>query len=713
MQQIVQSLENGTVALAEVPTPAVPRNSVLIRNTASVISSGTERMLIEFGKAGWLGKARQQPERVRLVLDKLKTDGLMATVESVRSKLSQPIPLGYSSAGVVLEVGGDVSEFRPGDRVCSNGAHAETVAVPKNLCARVPDSVSEEAAAFAVLGAIALEGIRLAEPTLGETVAVSGLGLIGLLTVQLLRANGCRVLGLDFSKERLAIAESFGAAVVDLSSGEDAISGAERFSNGRGIDAVLITAATNSNEPMHTAAGMCRKRGRIVLVGVAGLELSRDDFYKKELSFQVSCSYGPGRYDSTYERGGRDYPLPYVRWTAQRNFEAVLDLLASRRLDVAPLITHRFAFEEAQSAYQLIESAEPHLGIVLQYAACSERTNEPATERTILLNPQPKRDAGDPRIALIGAGAYASKVLMPALRDSGAHLELVVSEAGLSAAHWGRKYGFQRASTDARAALANSAIDTLLIATRHDTHAELVEQALEAGKNVFVEKPLALTLEDIDRIERLYKTRVRAGREPRLMIGFNRRFAPHVVKMKSLLSDIADPKAIVITVNAGEVGAGHWTQDAAMGGGRIVGEACHFVDLLRFLTGARTETVTGFRVRDRRLTAASACMSFSVAFDDGSMGTVHYLTSGHKRFPKERIEVFCAGRILQLDNFRELRGWGWPGFQHIKLWRQDKGARAMLSAFVHSVHQNIPSPIPADEIFEVSRRAIELAGLHS
>lgn len=709
MRQIVQSLENGSVRLAEVPCPAATAHSVLIRNTASVISAGTERMLIDFGRASWIGKARQQPERLRLVLDKVRTDGVAAAVESVRAKLGQPIALGYASAGVVLAVGSEVTELRAGDRVVSNSPHAETASVSKNLCARIPEGVSSEAAAFAVLGAIALEGIRLAGPALGESVAVIGLGLIGLLTVQLLRANGCRVLAIDFDAARLKLAEEFGAVGVNLASGADPLAAAERFARGKGVDAVLITAATKSNKPVHQAAMMSRKRGRIVLVGVTGLELSREDFYKKELSFQVSCSYGPGRYDPDYEQRGVDYPQGYVRWTAQRNFEAVLEMLGSSRLNVERLITHRFPFEEAERAYELIGSAEPHLGVVLAYPSAAEKPDAAVSARTIPLSP-PQRPPGErPRLALLGAGAYASKVLIPALRSAGAELDVIVSAGGLSAAHCGRAAGFRRATTEAEAVFCDPAIDMVAIATRHDSHARYVLAALAAGKDVFVEKPLALRGGEIDEIESRYSALLERGEAPRLMVGFNRRFAPHVVKMKSLLAGMGQPKTIVITVNAGEIPAEHWTRDRESGGGRIIGEACHFVDLLRFLAGARIESTCAARTGEGSGCGADT-VSFSLTFDDGSLGTVHYLTAGHRRFPKERVEVFCAGRILQLSNFRTLRGWGWPQFRSMKLWRQDKGAAAMARAFVNAVRRGEPAPIPFAEIIEVSRTTLKIAG---
>lgn len=704
MHVIQQNLQNGSLSVVDAPCAHVG-SAVLAKSRVTLISSGTERMLLDFGKANWIEKARSQPDKVRMVIDKIKTDGLIATVESVRAKLDQPVPLGYSNVGTVVEAGSD-TPFRPGDRIASNGNHAEVVRVPKNLCARIPDSVSDESAAFTVIGSIALEGIRLAQPTLGEYVVVTGLGLIGLMTVQLLRANGCHVLGIDFDPNKLKLAEQFGADTVNLAAGEDPIAAAECFSRGSGVDAVLITAATKSNEPVHQAALMCRKRGRIVLVGVTGLQLSRDDFYKKELSFQVSCSYGPGRYDTSYEQSGHDYPQPYVRWTAQRNFEAVLSLLAGGRLDVEPLITHRFPFNEAEKAYELIQSSEPHLGVLLKYASERENPSASLLARTITLAEPQSRPQTAARIGFIGAGGYAAKVLLPAFQSAGANLETVVSAGGVSAAHAGRKFGFRKASTDPDSIFSDARVNTVVVATRHDSHALYVREALLAGKNVLVEKPLALTNEEIEAIERDYLAASENGLAPRVMVGFNRRFAPHVAKIKSLIAGLRDPKTIIVTVNAGRIPGEHWTQDAQIGGGRILGEACHFVDLLRFLTGARIASVQGMRTNN-----SADTMSFSISFEDGSAGTVHYIASGHKSFPKERVDVFCAGCVLQLDNYRKLRGWGFPTFKSMKLWRQDKGARHMVQAFLETIQCGIPAPIPFDEILEVSRATIQIASL--
>lgn len=686
--------------LADVPCPAVGRGQVLIRTARTLVSAGTERMLVDFGKAGWIDKARQQPDKVRMVLDKIKTDGLLPTLEAVRNKLDQPLAMGYCNVGTVVAVGAGVTGFEVGDRVASNGKHAEMVSVPANLCARIPESVPDESAAFTVIGAIALQGIRLARPTLGEAVVVTGLGLIGLVTVQLLRANGCRVLGLDFDPAKLELARGFGAEVVNLAAGEDPLAAAQAFSRGRGVDAVIITASTKSNEPVHQAALMCRKRGRIVLVGVAGLELSRADFFEKELSFQVSCSYGPGRYDPNYEEKGQDYPVGYVRWTEQRNFEAVLDMLADRRIDVAPLISHRFPLETAARAYEVVAGSEPSLGILLAYGG---DTRSDAGQRTVALNAVVPDASGRAAVSFIGSGNYATAVLIPAFKETGAVLRTVASNAGVSGTHAARKFGFEESTTDIERIFADERTNAVVISTRHDSHARLAVQALAAGKHVFVEKPLCLTLDELAQIEQA----ARAGNR-HLMVGFNRRFAPQVLRAKSLLEAVRGPKAFVMTVNAGAIPAGHWTQDAQTGGGRIVGEACHFIDLLRHLAASPI-------VRWTRMDMDSSTgdtVTLQLGFEDGSTGTVHYFANGAKAFPKERLEIFAAGGVLQLDNFRRLTGFGWPGFSKMNLWRQDKGQKACAQAFVQAVERGGDAPIPLDELLEVSRVTIEIAGNH-
>lgn len=709
MKQILQNLKTGITEVAEVPCPQSSGGQLLIRTTRSLISAGTERMLVDFGKANLIDKARQQPDKVKMVLEKVKTDGLLPTIEAVRSKLDQPLPLGYCNAGVILD--SDIDGFETGDRVVSNGNHAEVVRVPKNLCAKIPDEVDDESAAFTVLGAIGLQGIRLISPTLGETVVVSGLGLIGLMTVQMLRANGCRVLGIDFNSARCEMARQFGAETVDISIGEDPIAVAQSFSRGRGVDAVIVAAATQSDEVMHQAAEMCRKRARIVLVGVVGLNLRRDDFFKKEITFQVSASYGPGRYDSLYEEKGQDYPVGFVRWTEQRNFEAVLDMMSSGALDVKPLISHRFSIEDAVEAYGLLD-APSVLGILLEYPEQQDALLR-RTDITLRESKHRSYSSSTPVVGFIGAGNYASRTLIPAFKDAGAELDTLVTSGGISGVHHGNKAGFKTASTELNTLWNNDAINTVAIVTRHDAHASQVLSAVEAAKHVFVEKPLALKLDEIDAIDVAFQ-KINEGRtDPlRLMVGFNRRFAPHVVKMKSLLMSKREPKVIIMTINAGAIPKEHWTQDPDVGGGRIIGEGCHFIDLMRFLIGhvitdyqaIMMGNVPGIEIRDDKV-------SINLSFADGSFGSIHYLANGGKAFPKERVEVFCGDAVLQMNNYRTLQGFGWPGFKKMKLYKQDKGQTACAKAFVDAIKQGKPSPISYDEVMESSRVSIEIAEL--
>jgi predicted dehydrogenase/threonine dehydrogenase-like Zn-dependent dehydrogenase len=701
VKQVLQSLRNGTIEVASVPAPAAQRGNLLIASSRTLISAGTERMLVDFGKASFIDKMRQHPDKVRLVMEKVKTDGLLTTLQAVRNKLDQPLAMGYSNAGVVLAVGDGVTGFAVGDRVASNGKHAEVVNVPANLCAKVPDSVADDEAAFTVLAAVALQGIRLVQPTLGEAVVVTGLGVIGLLTVQLLRAHGCRVMAVDFDDARLELARRMGAEVVRLAVGESPVDAARSFSRGRGVDAVIIAASTRSSDPVHQAASMCRKRGRIVLVGVAGLDLRRDDFYEKELTFQVSCSYGPGRYDSRYEHEGHDYPVGYVRWTEQRNFEAVLDMMASGRLDVKPLVSHRFAIESADRAYAALTDDRSALGILIEYP---QRAAAPPAHRNVRLAPLSPA-AERPVVSFIGAGNYATGVLLPAFRATGVKLRSVASRAGVSGLHAARKFGFEETTTDTDAVLADAATSAVVITTRHDSHAELVVRALQSGKHVFVEKPLCLTREELSTIEHAFRA---SGRQ--LMVGFNRRFSPHVRRMAALLSGMKQPKVFIITVNAGAVPRDHWTQDPALGGGRILGEACHFIDLLRHLAGCAVRSVHAVAaIETPDAPARNDNATITLQFEDGSSGTIHYVAVGHKRFPKERLEVFVGGRILQLDNFRTLTAYGWPGFTRMKTWRQDKGQQACVAAFIDGIEKGGAAPIAFEELAEVSRIAIEAA----
>ena len=702
MKQILQNLGSGQTILAEVPEPAVADGHLLIKSESSLISVGTEKMLIEFGKAGWIDKARKQPDKVKQVLQKIRTDGITATYKAVSSKLDQPIPLGYANAGVIIESNDKTGRFSVGDRVVSNGPHAERVCVPVNLCAPIPNGVSYTEASFTVAGAIGLQGIRLLKPTLGESITVTGLGLIGLLCVQMLRAQGCRVLGIDLDSSKCAMAKKLGAQTVDLSKSEDPVAAGMAFSKGNGMDGVLITTSTSSNAPLEQAAKMCRKRGRIVLVGVAGLNLFRSDFYEKELTFQVSCSYGPGRYDSNYELKGQDYPIGFVRWTEQRNFEAFLQLLEEKHVDVNPLISHRFPFNDALKAYAELEQGNV-LGAVLEYPSSDNKADLSIRSRAINLGETKPTKASPICVGYIGAGSFSGQVLLPALSKTSARLKTIVSARGVTGTHLGRKFSFEQTSTDAASVIMDKEVNIVCIATRHNSHAKYVKQALEADKRVYVEKPLCLTFEELADIEELYYRKLEQGKSPFIMVGFNRRFAPQIVKMKSLLAGIQNPLSMIMLVNAGAIPTEHWSQDLSLGGGRMIGEGCHFIDLLRFMADKPIVSVHSSICKKPGSLGCNDTLSVTLEFMGGSIGTIHYFANGNKDFPKERLEVFCDNRILHLENFRRLEGFGWNGFSKMNLWNQDKGHTAEMSALVEAVDNEQPSPIPFEEIVEVTR----------
>lgn len=668
---------------------------LLIQTRASLISAGTERMLVEFGRGGLIAKARSQPEKVKQVLDKIRTDGLLPTLEAVFSRLDEPLPLGYCNVGRVVEIGAGVEGFVVGDRVASNGAHAEMVAVPATLAARVPDEVDDASASFTVLGSVALHGIRLMQPALGERVVVYGLGLLGLMAAQLLRAHGCGVLGIDINPRRCELARKFGCEAVAAGEGADPVRAAETFSQGRGVDGVLITASAKTDEIVHQSAQMCRKRGRIVLVGVVGLDLKRSDFYEKELSFQVSCSYGPGRYDPSYEDMNRDYPLPYVRWTEGRNFEAMLGAMAERRIDLRPLITREIAHSEAAQAYDAILNDPAVLGIVLQYP----ESPAPLT-RTIVLSPPGSRrsDPTRPAVGVIGSGNFTKQVLLPAIQAAGGALVSVGSAGGVTSLHAGRKFEAEEATTDYKTILQNPQINTVCITTRHNSHARMVAEALAAGKHVFVEKPLAIDEEGL----RVVRDAFGVSHDRQLMVGFNRRFAPHSVEVKKLLAGRSQPIAVDIMVNAGEIPANHWLQDREVGGGRIIGEGCHFIDLLRFLVGHPIQTVQAVAFGRDSGSIPDDKVTISFTFADGSIGTIHYWSNGPRSYPKERVEIFSEGRAVTIDNWRQLQVHNWPSAKRMKL-RQDKGHNAELAAFLDRVRTGGEPLIPFEELDQVAR----------
>ena len=687
MKQIVQNLKTGATDLIDVPAPGVRPGCILVKTNRSLVSLGTEKMLVAFGRAGYIQKARQQPEKVKQVIDKARADGLRPTLEAVSRKLDSPLPLGYCNVGRVVDVGADVDEFKIGDRVASNGHHAEMVCVPRNLAALVPEDVTDDQAAFTVVGAIALQGIRLADPTFGETVVVIGLGLIGLLTAGLLQAHGCRVIGIDLDPPKIETAKR--RDILCLNGGTtEPVAAVMQHTGGAGADAVIITASAKSDSVISQAARMSRKRGRIVLVGVVGLNISRADFYEKELTFQVSCSYGPGRYDPLYENHGRDYPLPYVRWTEKRNFEAVLQAMADGRLTVDDLVTKSVDLEDYREIYGDIDNTN-NIACLLRYP------DEYRRDKTISLR-EPQGFAAGKRVAVVGAGNFTQATVLPLLKELHAPVHLIVSASGVSGTHLARKYGVPESSTDVEAALTDDGIGTVLITTRHDLHADLTARALGAGKDVFVEKPLALSETDLQTVIAAVNV---SGRT--VAVGFNRRFSPFAVKMKSLLGADPLPLTAVATVNAGAIQPDSWVHDPDIGGGRIVGEACHFVDLISYLAGSRVDRVC-MEALGRNPDGRTDVAAILLKYANGALGVINYFANGHKAYPKERIEVHAQGRTLILDNFRTLKGYGFNGFKSMKS-RQDKGHKEQFRLLVNRTLNGGPPLIPFADLVNTTR----------
>lgn len=657
---------------------------------------------MDFGRANLFDKARQQPDRVRQVVDKAMTEGVGETLEAVRSKLAQRLPLGYANAGVVVAAGTAVAAISVGDLVASNGGHADLVNVPATLVARVPVGVAAEEACFASVGAIALEGIRLASCEIGGRVAVTGLGLVGLLAVQLLQATGCSVLGIDPDPARRHLAEQLGATTAAPEAAESAAAG---FSRGRGVDAVLVCASTKSSDPMTAAVRMCRERGTVVLVGVTGLELDRSDLYAREVTVRVSRSYGPGRYDERYE-GGHDYPFGLVRWTAGRNMEAFLDLLGRGAIDVQPLISHRFDFERAADAYDLLVERGDALGIVLEYGDTSLAPALATAPAAVAVTSQAAaRHATSAPAAVIGAGNFASRTLVPAIRDAGGDIGLVAARGSAAPSLVARDAG-ARAAADVDEVFDADQIGPVFVATRHDSHAALVVRAMRSRKPVYVEKPLALAYDELDEIERVAAELAASGEAPLVAVGFNRRFAPITVEMKRLLAPLPPPAVVVITVNAGAIPSDHWVHDPEVGGGRLLGEGCHFIDLARHLVGSPIAAVESRRLAG---TASADTGSFSLRFESGSRAEIHYLANGAARYPKERIEVFAHGRVLVNENFRRLVTYGMGRRFAVRPGKQDKGHAAAVRAFLDAARTGAPPPVPLPELLEVSRAAIAAA----
>lgn len=687
MKQIIQSFKTGDTILEEVPAPQVARGRVLIQTTRSLVSLGTEKMLVEFSKSNLISKARQQPDKVKQVLDKIKTEGLIPTLEAVFNKLGEPLPLGYCNVGKVIAVGQGVSEFKIGDRVASNGQHAEFVCIPKNLVARIPDNVTDEEASFTVVGSIGLQGIRLLKPTLGETIVVIGMGLIGLLTAQLLIANGCKVIGVDIDEEKLNLSKKWGIIPYNSNTG-DPIKYVESITGNIGADGVIITASAKSGDIISQAACMSRKRGRIILVGVVGLHISRAEFYEKELSFQVSCSYGPGRYDENYEQGGNDYPLPFVRWTEKRNFEAILHSIASGKLLVKDMITEVVDLANYQNIYGKIKT-QKSIASILKYRDIEEAY----PSHTIELK-RVNFNGSKGVIGIIGSGNFTKMTLLPALKGSGAAYKYIASAGGISGTALAKKYGFSHSTTDYKEILKDKEVDLLMITTRHDKHAMMVIDAIISGKNVFVEKPLAINSAQLEQIITTFNQS-----ESTLTVGFNRRFSSHSIKVKNLIGH--GPLNVVATINAGNIPANVWVHDINVGGGRIIGEACHFIDLITFFTGSKVASVcmNAMGVNPEENTDNASIL---LKYQDGSLGIINYFSNGAKSYPKERIEVYSRGRIAIIDNFKKTTGYGFKGFSNLRT-GLDKGHKNQFNQLISRIRNGGTPLIPFDEIVNTTK----------
>lgn len=687
MKQIIQDLKSGETMLVETPSPMIKRGHVLIQSKYSLVSSGTERMLLEFGKAGWIEKARQQPERVIQVISKIKTDGLIPTLETVLRKLETPIPLGYCNAGIVIGLGSDVTEFQIGDRVVSNGHHAEIVNIGKNLVCKIPDEIDFDEAAFTVVGAIALQGIRLVKPQLGEYVAVIGMGLIGSITAQLLQYNGCKVIGIETDPDKIEFAKKLGIACILATDDDESYQNVMNLTKNYGVDSVIITASTRSDKVISQAAKMCRKRGKIVLVGVVGLDINRSDFYEKELSFQVSCSYGPGRYDHSYEQDGIDYPYAYVRWTERRNFEAVLDAIKRSALKVKDMIGEVVDLDNYQIIYQKLNQSKLMASLIKYDNAIKNKTTlEAFTSHKI------NKDSSG--IGLLGAGNFTSTMVLPMMSKLNANISAIASSTGLTASLLAKKYNIPMVTTDYDSLIQDPKIKSVIIATRHDSHAGLVQKALRENKNVFVEKPLAIHSEQLQSIvDTLHNSK------GSLTVGYNRRFSPAAILLKAHLAKSEAPMQLNFTMNAGFLPKDHWTQNIEIGGGRIIGEACHYFDLAAFLTGSFATEVMAQSMGDTKLSSDN--VSILIKYQNGSTAVINYFSNGNKSYPKERVEVFQNNVIAILDNFTKLNFYG----SNSKNWSgtQDKGHKDQYKKWLSSIQNGGSEMIDLNSLINTSK----------
>jgi len=701
MKQVIQNFKTGALYVDDVPRPSISKGMVLVENKFSLISAGTERGTVKVGKASLIGKAKQRPDLVTQVLQNIKKEGLKATIDKVRTKLDSLKALGYSTSGVVMASMDTNGKFNTGDRVACAGqdyaSHSEVVGIPQNLVVKIPDNVSFEDASFTTLGAIALQGVRQANPTLGENICVIGLGLLGQITTQLLKANGCKVFGIDLSPNLINLAKKSGIDQAFLRNDSNLLTAIENFTNGHGFDKVIITAAAPSNDPIELSAIISRKKGQVIIVGSVKMDIPRDpDFYRKELELKMSCSYGPGRYDVNYEENGNDYPFAYVRWTEQRNMEAFLELISQNKLDMKHLTTHIFDIADAEKAYDIVlgKVQEPHIGILLKYAENEEKNK---TSYTISSNPIKEINIG-----FIGAGSFAQSYLIPYAKSFGGSLDTVVTSKGITSKNVAQKFGFNNSSSDAKDIFSNKDINTVFIATPHNSHANYVIESLNAAKNVFVEKPLAMNYDELENVKNAVEKS-----QSKLMVGFNRRFAPASVAIKKEFENIGEPKVINIRVNAGFIPKEHWTQNENLGGGRIIGEMCHFIDLMQYFTDANPIKVYADCIDSSNVNLKTDDnITIIIKFDDGSIGNLVYLANGDKSLPKELIEVSSGGKTGRIHDFRS--GDFHKGNKTFKLKLSGKGHKQEVDAFLNSLKNYGESPISFESIYLTTKATFKI-----
>ena len=702
MLQIIQYQKTGEISVDELPAPKLRPGHVLVRNAFSLISAGTERTSVETAQASMVQKARMRPDLVRQVMDNFRREGLVATYNKVRDRLDNFKDLGYSSAGVVVESG--VDDIKVGDRVACAGvgyaAHAEIVSIPRNLAVKVPDAVGLDEAAFTTVAAIAMQGVRQADVRVGEQVVVIGLGLVGLLTAQLLKASGCRVLGMDVAPRNFDLALTLGCDQC-LISGDDAVLDVQSFTRGYGADAVVITAATKSNQPVELAIQCARRRGTVVAVGSVGMNIPRSPFYEKELNFRMSCSYGPGRYDSNYEERGQDYPLGYVRWTENRNMEAVLDMMAQRKLNVVPLITHRIPVDEGLRAYDIITGKieEPYLGILIQY---SDPSTPVTLSRRVELLPAAGTTPGRyPVLGFIGAGNFTQSTLLPPIMKLAPRMRGLATGKPVNAKNIAKKYQFEFCATDTSDIFQDKEVNLVFVTSRHDSHARYVAEALRAGKSVFVEKPLALNPDELEAILIAYDEAEQAGAAPLLMVGYNRRFSEPIRTIQKLFSGHTEPLVMHYRVNAGLMPSTHWMQNPDQGG-RFIGEGGHFVDVMQFLCGALPVSVYAVAPTDSARRYNHDNVVVTITFADGSVGTIHYLANGANVVEKEYVEVFADSKTARMWNFKKLECAVGLKKSSTSL-SGDKGHAAEMKAVLAGFESGTGSPISLDSLAATSR----------